>query len=158
MNRHTWLLALAALFVFGLSRTISAAVDVKLDRENVVAGRLAGAWEPDPVLTLRLGGPALGPLAFRVDPKAAADLPEKYDALFKERPAYLAGVMTLKRSQYPFVLTEQRGNPRLIYFRARGDEALGDVEGFNVMLAAAADPAGDLLFIGGDVNHQPLSA
>src|SRR5437867_2081806 len=158
MNRQTWLLALAAIYVFGHPAVATAAVEVKPDKENVVASRLAGAWEPDPVLTARLGGRGLGPVAVRVDAKAVAELPEKFAALFRERPAYLAGVMTLRRQEFPFVLTENRGNPHLIFFRPRGDEPLGDAESLNVMLAPAADPAGDLLFIGGDFNNQPFSA
>src|SRR5207247_11000604 len=108
MNRQTWLLALAAIYVFGHPPVATAAVEVKPDKENVVASRLAGAWEPDPVLTTRVGGRGLGPVAFRVDAKAGAQLPEKFAALFRERPASLAALMTVGGQGVPFGVTENR--------------------------------------------------
>src|SRR5207247_3313549 len=109
MNRQTWLLALAAIYVFGHPPVATAAVEVKPDKENVVASRLAGAWEPDPVLTARLGGRGLGPVAVRVDAKAVAELAEKFAELFRERPADLGGVMTLRREECSLLLREEHG-------------------------------------------------
>ena len=66
--------------------------------------------------------------------------------------------MTHLDKNYPFILTEFFGNPYLIYFRSKGNDPMGDTESFNLILAPAADPRNDLLFIGGDFNNQPFRA
>jgi hypothetical protein len=146
---------------------LTAGLKVEPNQENVVASRLAGTWEADPALTLRLRGHELRGaekvrVTFEADPAVAGSVPGRYAAFFKDRPIYLAGRMKRIAAAgpgvNPFVLTVLHGNPHLVYFRERDGDPLGDAESFNVMLARAARPEQDLLFIGGDFNNQPFTA
>jgi hypothetical protein len=131
---------------------------VQPDKENVVASRLEGPWEPDAELTKRLGGHAIGKLTFTKDAGVAARIPAKFETFLKSKQIYMAGMMAGKGKQYPFVLIEHKGNPYIVFFRERDSDPLGDAESFNVMLAVAEDQQNDLLFVGGDFNNQPFSA
>ena len=131
---------------------------VQPDKENVVASRLEGPWEPDAELTLRLGGRAVGKLTFTNNAVVATRIPAKYETFFKGRQVYMAGTMSGRGKEYPFVLIEHKGNPHIVFFRERDDDPFGDAESFNVMLAVGKDKPDDLLFVGGDFNNQPFSA
>lgn len=100
----------------------------------------------------------MGAVIFKSDAEVAKLIPAKYDEFLKDKRVYLAGRMTLRQQDYPFIFIEHKGNPHLVYFRQRGDDPLGDAESFNVMLVVAKDTSKDLLFIGGDFNNQPFSA
>lgn len=136
----------------------SAELKVESDKDNVVASRIEGAWEPDEALTQRVEGTSLGALIFKSDAEIVKLIPAKYDEFLKDKRIYLAGRMTLKQEEHPFILIEHKGNPHVVYFLTRGDEPLGNAEFFNVMLVVAKDTTKDLLFIGGDFNNQPFSA
>lgn len=124
----------------------------------MVASKLEGQWEPDADLTKRLGGTAAGKFSFKSEATVAAKIPAKYEKFFKGKQVYMAGVLTFKDKEHPFVLIEHKGNPHVVYFRERDGDPLGDAESFNVMLAVGKDKQGDLLFIGGDFNNQPFAA
>ncbi|MCI0701877.1 MAG: hypothetical protein L0241_12415 [Planctomycetia bacterium] len=147
------------------SLAVKAEVKVEPDKENVAASRIEGDWQLDAALTKRLTDKepkekALA-ISFKSDPDIAKKIPAKYEKFLAGKKVYMAGVMTLqeaKPKQHPFILTEHRGNPHVVFFRERDGDPLGDAESFNVMLAVAKDKQNDLLFIGGDFNNQPFSA
>jgi len=154
--------ALAAAALVAVCCSVAwAALAVKADKENVVASRLAGEWQPHVELTKRLTGRAKVPpggLSFRSDPAIAGKIPAKYDKFLGKKHIYMAGMLKRRGKEHPFVLIEHRGNPHVVYFRERGGDPLGDAESFNVMLAVSKEKGNDLLFIGGDFNNQPFSA
>ena len=59
-----------------------------------------------------------------------------------------------KKIKQPFILTEFNGNPHLVWFRDRNNEALEDAESFNLFIAKGETKKDDILFIGGDFNNQ----
>src|SRR5688572_17074683 len=71
-------------------------LQVQTDRQNVVASRLAGAWQPDSALTARLGGRFGFEIAntppgvtrrieFRSDPSIAERVPQQMDDMMRTR-------------------------------------------------------------------------
>lgn len=129
------------------------------DPENVVASRLAGEWVADNTLDKRLGGEgkADGVIAFVSDPSIARRVPELYHEFLEGRQIYMAGIMTLNGAECPFLLTENSGNPHVLFFLERDGDPMGNGESFNLMLARGVTPADDALFIGGDFNNQAFS-
>lgn len=97
-------------------------------------------------------------MEFHADDKIVAKIPDKYGKFLKRKTIYMAGIMKSGKNDYPFILTEHKGNPHIVIFRERDGYPLGDAESFNVMLAVAENTSNDLLFIGGDFNNQPLYA
>ena len=158
MHRRTVLAAHAFVAALVGATAAGAQLAVQPDKENVVASRLDGPWEPDAELTLRLGGRAVGKLSFTNNAVVATKIPAKYETFFKGRQVYMAGTMSGRGKEYPFVLIEHKGNPHIVFFRERDGDPLGDAESFNVMLAVGKDKQDDLLFVGGDFNNQPFSA
>ncbi|HUS57417.1 MAG TPA: hypothetical protein VM141_02090 [Planctomycetota bacterium] len=146
------------------SAALLAAFKVEANKENVVASRIEGQWQRSADLTERLTGqqqPKQGGLmSFKNDPSVAGKIPAKYEEIevMRSRKVYMAGTMSYRGRDYPFILVEMNGNPHIVYFRDKEGEPMGDAESFNVMLAPAKDPADDLLFIGGDFNNQPFTA
>ncbi len=141
-------------------------VKVEPDKENVVASRLEGDWQPDPDLSQRLTGNENAAMikliiSFKSDPATAEKIPAKYEKFLANKQVYLAGILTIKGEktrEHPFILIEHRGNPHVVFFRERNEDPFGDAESFNVMLARARERQHDLLFIGGDFNNQPFMA
>jgi hypothetical protein len=138
--------------------TGQAQLKVQPEKENVVASKLDGSWEPEGELTRRLSGTTLGKLSFKSDAAIAAKIPAMYEKFLQEKQIYMAGVLTLRDKEHPFVLIEHKGNPHVVYFCERDGDPFGDAESFNMMLAVAKDKQNDLLFIGGDFNNQPFAA
>lgn len=142
----------------------AGALEVKPDKENVVASRLCGKWLIEPKLSQRLTARVVdrespsGNIEFTSDPAVAGKLPEKYLEFLKDKRIYMAGTMKLERKDHPFILIEHSGNPHVVWFRERDGDPMGDEESFNVMLAVAKNRTDDLLFTGGDFNNQPFSA
>ncbi len=145
---------------------MSFALKVTKDKENVVAGRLAGKWKMHLSLTQRLTGSAnpagsespVGSMSFASDDSIAGKIPAMYAEFFMDKTIYMAGTMNYRGKDYPFILIEHKGNPHIAYFRERNGVPMGDAESFNVMLTVAKDTKNDLLFIGGDFNNQPFTA
>jgi len=139
---------------------------VKTGKDNVVASRLEGRWHPHIPLTKRLLGERYqsGPttsssyISFSAEPSVVQKIPAKYEKFLKDKTIYMAGIMTLRGKEYPFVLIELFGNPHIVYFREREGDPMGDVESFIIMLASATDKPNDLLFIGGDFSNEPFRA
>jgi hypothetical protein len=131
MNVRTrW--CMTAVLVAMAATLAYAGVEVKPDKDNVVASKLEGEWSPDEAVNQRLGVKAQGKMVFKSDPAVAAKVPEKYDKFLKGKQVYLAGVMTKGEADFPFVLIEHKGNPHLVYFRAQGGDPMGDAESFNL--------------------------
>jgi len=143
-----------------------ARLEVKENRENVVASRLEGEWQLHLPLTERLLGKRYGRavkstapyISFESEESIVQEIPAKYEDFLKDKTIYMAGIMTRRPKEYPFILIELFGNPRIVYFREASGEPLGDAESFNLMLAPATHEANDLLFIGGDQSHEPFLA
>ncbi len=144
----------------------SSVLKVTKDKENVVAGRLAGKWKTYLPLTQRLAGSAppagsespVGRMSFASDDSIAGKIPAMYAEFFMDKTIYMAGTMNYRGKNYPFILIEHKGNPHIAWFRERDGDLMGDAESFNVMLTVAKDTKNDLLFIGGDFNNQPFTA
>jgi len=158
MNRNQIIALIAAVATYSL--VTLAGVEVKSEKENVVASRLIGKWKTHISLSERLLGNAAREetIVFAKDAAIAANVPDKYSEFLKTKQVYLAGVMTRNGKTYPFILTDYNGNPYLFYFRERDGNPMGDGESFNLVVAPAKDKGKDLLFIGGDFNNQPFSA
>ncbi|MBI5722376.1 MAG: hypothetical protein HZA50_00300 [Planctomycetes bacterium] len=137
-----------------------AGMEVKTDKENVVAGRLIGKWKTNAAISERLRGETVKEetVIFAEDASVAAKVPDKYAEALKQKQVYLAGTMSKDGKNYPFILIEHKGNPHIFYFREKGGDPMGDGESFNLTIAPAKDKAKDLLFIGGDFNNQPFTA
>ncbi len=156
-----WLVALGLLTA---ALTAGGTLEVKADKENVVASRLCGKWVTEPKLSQRLTAVAVdretpsGNIEFTSDAAVAGKVPEKYMKFLKDKLVYLLVTVKLERKHYPFILIEHCGNPHVVWFRERDGEPMGDAESFNVMLAVAKNPADDLLFVGGDFNNAPFRA
>ena len=166
MKKHLFLLmTLTALLVICLAMK-PARFRVKTGKDNVVASRLEGRWHPHIPLTKHLLGKRYQPgpatsssyISFNAEPSVVQKIPAKYEKFLKDKTIYMAGIMTLKGKEYPFILTELFGNPHIVYFRERQGDPMGDAESFIVMLASATDKPNDLLFIGGDFSNEPFRA
>lgn len=168
MRTRPLITPIASVLVLTFSPALRGELKVEPDKENVVASRLEGDWQLDAPLTKSLSSNAKAAetrtgFSFKSNPSVAARLPAKYERFLANKRIYLAGIMTMsikgeKPLEHPFILTENRGNPYIVWFRERGGDPLGDAESFNVMLAVARERQNDLLFIGGDFNNQPFSA
>lgn len=148
-----------ALLVLLLLRTpMNADFKVEPDKENVVSSRLEGRWAVNSEISTRLGRNRGEEIEFQSNNSITSEIPLKYEAFFKDRTIYMAGIFTMRETEHPFLLIEHKGNPHIVYFRDRNGDPLGDAESFNVMLAPAKVSQNDLLFIGGDFNNQPFTA
>lgn len=137
-----------------------AGLEVKREKENVVASRLIGKWKTHGSLSERLRGNAVREetITFAEDKSVATKVPEAYANFLKSKQVYLAGIMTRNKETHPFILTEHKGNTHLFYFREKDGDPMGDGESFNLVITPAKEKGNDLLFIGGDFNNQPFSA
>ncbi|MCE9615368.1 MAG: hypothetical protein K8T26_13940 [Lentisphaerae bacterium] len=151
-----------ALMVASLCCTLAAfaGLEVKTETENLVGSRLIGTWKTHVSLSERLQGHASREetVVFVEDKAVAGRVPDVYAKILKQKPVYLAGMMTRNGNAHPFLLTEWNGNPYLFYFSEKNGDPMGDSESFNLVIAVAKDKGMDLLFIGGDFNNQPFSA
>ena len=151
-------IALAAMAL--VSTAALAAVPIQPDKDNVVGSRLAGTWRLHADLTTRLRGKAsrAAVVTFQVSSASSIMLRPAYEKFLAKKTVFVSGTMTKGGKDYPFILSEYKGNPHVFYFREKDGDPMGDGESFNVMLAVARDTKNDLLFIGGDFNNQPFAA
>ena len=135
------------------------ALTVDEDKENVVASRLEGTWKALDKLTQQLTGSVNEfDVTFSVDHSVTQDIPKKFMSFFSNKKIYLAGHMKLKGENCPFLLTTNSGNPHLVYFKARGNDLMANIESFNLFIARAEQSERDILFIGGDFNNCAFMA
>ena len=136
-----------------------AGLEIKTEKEdeNVIGSRLIGKWKTHASLSERLRGETneVPTVVFVEDKTVAAKVPDRYAEALKQKPVYLAGMMTINGEVHPFILTEYNGNPCVFYFNRHGDPSHGSL--FKLVIAPAKDKAKDLLFIGGDCN-EPFCA
>lgn len=166
MKKRVFLLVFLIVLLATSLAMVASSFKVKANKENVVAGRLEGKWHPHIPLTKRLLGERYQPgtatsssyISFSAEPSVVQKIPAKYEKFLKDKTIYMAGIMTLRSKEYPFILTELFGNPHIVYFREREGDPMGDTESFIVMLASAKDKPNDLLFIGGDFSREPFRA
>ena len=157
------LITAAFILLLHFPSTLMAQLKVESDKENVVSSRLEGRWQANKAISNRLSTRLADhdqgkTMEFHSDDKIVAKIPGKYGKFLKRKTIYMAGIMKSGRNEYPFILTELKGNPHIVIFRERDGDPLGDAESFNVMLAVAENASNDLLFIGGDFNNQPFYA
>jgi len=148
-------------------------LQVQPDRQNVVASRLAGAWQTDSALTERLrGSPGVNDanveqggarqIEFRSDPSIVEQVPQAMVDIIRSRiptlQIFMAGTVSLSGVDHPFILLNMSGNMTVVWFRERNGDPMGDAESFFVQLAPASEPQRDILLVGGDFNNQPFSA
>jgi hypothetical protein len=137
--------------------TAVAGLEIKTEKENVIGSRLIGKWKTHASLSERLRGKTneVPTVVFVEDKTVAAKVPDFYAEALKQKPVYLAGMMTINGKVRPFILTEFNGNPCVVYFYKHGDPE--SCELLKLVIAPAKDKAKDLLFIGGDCN-EPFCA
>ena len=155
----TWALALTLL---GAGPALGGPPKVTPDPANVVASRLLGTWRIEPKLTERLMGKSthkVKTVKITSDPKVLEQIPAKWSAMLAPRGIYLAGHLLLNGHQrLPFVLSSRGGNPHIVFFQPLGKDPVGNAESFYLMLAQGRDRTRDLLFLGGDMPHEPFMA
>ena len=135
------------------------AITIKEDDENVVATCLAGNWTLLDKLTKRLmEDPSPFDISFKIDNEVANKLPKKWNNYFSNKTVYLTGWITLDGKKIPFLLSTNRGNPHIFYFKDRGNQPMSNIESFNIFVAKAEKKENDILFIGGDFNNTPFMA
>jgi len=154
-------------FAFCLGVSVAAvaagALELTKDNDNVTADRLAGTWVVDEETNERIHPDSetddgMPPIEFVPDDAVAMAIPDRYGDFFQDKPVYLAGLMRLGGSTFPFVLTTYHGNPHIIYFLERDRDPFGEALSFNVMLVSAEDSKADMLFLGGMSADQPFTA
>jgi len=129
-------------------------------RRNVVASNLEGEWKVAGDLTAMLGGLKEGVLSFSLDEAVVAKLPKRFAEALAEYKIYASGFMLLREVNHPFLLIEDNGNMRLVWFwdRDATGDPFGDAESFIVSLVTGTAKANDRLFVGGDDPDEPFSA
>ena len=65
--------------------------------------------------------------------------PEEYKKFLADKLIFMSGVMIRGERRHPFILVAHKGNPYVVYFRARDGNPMGDAESFNLILAPARD-------------------
>ena len=144
---------------------------VEPDGRNLIAGRLAGTWIPDPLVAERLGrsfstsdyGPSgdRATFTFEPDSEVAEKIPSAYQEPLAERQLFEAGVVTIRdkgklEGRGAYALTSLNGNMHLLFFRERDGHAFGDIESSLVSFALGKEPVDDILFLGGDFANEPF--
>ena len=160
MNGKTLSGTAMLLFLLVMPAVIIAAADRVEPDGNILAGRLAGAWMPDPALAPSFGNghPPYPGLQFRDDARVPALVDSRYQAFVSRKRIHGAGFLTLAANACPFLLIEHNGNPYLLYFRKDARGRTTEAEGHHLLLVPARDPAGDLLFVGGIGAGDPFHA
>jgi hypothetical protein len=159
----TWLAPLLLTAVALAAPTIVRELRVRPDKNQVVASRLAGAWEPDPALGERLGTKArMERLEFTPDESVLATIPAELAEKIAAERIYQAGTLRFvekgEEKRMPYLLLVHGGNSSVVYFLSRNGQGLDDGESMLLTVVPARDTAADLLFAGGDFNNEPFTA
>lgn len=126
---------------------------------NVTASRLIGTWKTNVELSKRLignDGIKSDAIQFIQDSSVLKVIPSKHLEYIKGKTIFLSGYFTMRGIRYPFLLTEDNGNTRLLFFRDRNGIKNDDGESFILFVAVSGNKKNDLLSIGGDFNNQPF--
>lgn len=129
-------------------------------RHAIVPTRLAGAWEVDEPLAVRLGFPSKD--FYGIRELSISDDPSQIDQFpgLADKCAYMAGRVTIatksKTGTYPFVLVQLGGNPHLVFLEETRADGRPDFESFHLMMGVAqSGEAADVLFVGDD-HPEPM--
>lgn len=134
-------------------------LEVKPDKQNIIANKIEGLWKFDRGLNSFLisGKQQIKVIRFERDYSKLEKIPENFARKLENLQIYDAGLMTInKEITFPYLLTILHGNPHIIFFEISDDKF--DSESFNVMFAQAEKTKNDLLFIGGDFASEPFMA
>lgn len=135
---------------------------VERDPENTVADRLEGKWEIHISLTQRLHATNYfqfdSPVEFTADETVAGRVPSPYATVIGNNKIYLAGYMKTPSWERPFVLTTLSGNPVLLIFVRKGNDAMSEVNYLRVVLAQGRNREEDLLFLKEKETREPFFA
>ncbi len=147
-------LAVASLTTAAVAATAFAYVQLRVvpNDNHIVAKRMQGCWNLDVAASRKLDPdrqPVFRTLKFTADeavlPKLAA-----YESRLSGKELFSAGWVTLNDTNtYPYVVTTQDGNPTVIWFEPRGDDATGAPQHRACWVAIARDTANDMLMLGG---------
>jgi len=122
-----------------------------LNKENVVASRLEGAWKASPDLSPGGVNPVPGELSFTYNREAVppAALRKLAGRAKVKLTIYAIGKATRigKDGEAPFVLTFWNGNPSLLLFEDDQGDPFGKWGGCRVALARAKDSKNDILYL-----------
>jgi len=146
------LIALGALAPVGLA--LSLQILVEPDQNNVTAGRLAGTWEADPIVSQRLGGAASDrTLEFKKDSTFLGSIPATLAEELRGGPIFESGLVKISEEGQalfngPYLLTVQSGNPRLLLLHEQDGQPLAGYEAANVFVAPGEQRHNDLLLFG----------
>lgn len=148
--------------------TKAVGIKVRPDKDNVIAGKLEGAWVRDSDLSKRLAKGSRGgrggheTISFKSDSSAAARVPQKHHDFFADKRVYMSGTVTLTTANEPqeavFLLVALNGNLHVFWFPERDGIPSKLPRDFKVMLAPAVQRADDILFVGGEFNQQHFAA
>lgn len=156
------LLTIAACFLLAMGFAQNSGKGTGHNRyghANVTTSRLAGTWKTNVELTKRLTGRTevkTDTVSFIADSSALQLIPEEKQAFFKTHTILMTGYFVFKNKKAPFILTEDKGNTMLVYFRDKNGKPNADAESFILFVAVSGDPKNDLLHTGGDFNNQPF--
>ena len=159
----TWLVPFSLAAVALAAPALVRELRVVPDKNQVVASRLAGAWEPDPALCERLGTKAhMERMEFTPDESVLPTIPAELTEMIKEDRVYQAGILRFvekgEEKRMPYLLIVRGGNSKVFLFLSRGGQGLDDSESMLLTVVPARDAAADLLFTGGDFNNEPFKA
>ncbi|TNE50734.1 MAG: hypothetical protein EP343_07040 [Deltaproteobacteria bacterium] len=142
----------------------------KFKRAGIWHKRLAGSWTLSQKLAVQLHGKKerskLTGLKFKLDTKALALIPKRYQKFLQKKRLVVAGLMTLITRKgavpygIPFVITLFNGETQVLFFLHRGKRKYGNPESFQVMMMTNEDKKKDILFVGDDlsvVNMLPFT-
>ena len=159
----TWLVPFSLAAVALAAPAIVRELRVRPDKNQVVASRLAGAWEPDPALGERLGTKArMERIEFTPDEGVLATIPAELTEKIAEERIWQAGTLRFvangEEKRMPYLFLVHAGNSKVVYYISRHGQDLDDGESMLLTVVPARDTAADLLFVGGDFNNEPFTA
>ncbi|MEM7231047.1 MAG: hypothetical protein AAF517_02660 [Planctomycetota bacterium] len=147
-----------------LASSLAPAAELKLAKNaknHGVAQRLAGKWRLDSTLSRRLSGKQKSKrpkaVEFTVDEKALKKVPSDYADALESATLFAAGTVTIGKGTWPFVLSEDTGQPVVIYF-PKGKDGSEDLKSLRVFVATAAADKNDILFLAGTQGTSTFAA
>ncbi len=129
--------------------------------KNIVALHMEGEWSYE---VMDEEKPYETGIIFQKDTTILTLIPKKYYDFLVKNPIYAAGYMIIsskkddkmEEKKVPFLLTTLFGNPHIVWFRERGGDPLGDAESFNVFIPSTGEKENDIMYLGGDMPHEPF--
>jgi len=143
------------LVSFANAQQIPSDLRVQPDADNELAASLVGTWRLDDGLGKRLGAVGGAPtMQFASDPGVLVRVAPKLARELAKNRVYLAGTMRRGVKKHVFVVTEQAGNPTIVWLPAGGEKAAVDSHKWGASLVQAKHADGDMLFIKAHGNKR----